>query len=113
MCRFTFYLGEEIGVADLVTRPENSLIHQSTHARERPEPLNGDGFGLVWYVPDDPEPEDSAAAVLISSEPPNEGLFRGSLSFHITFLLCFRDELLAIGFALISRYGLDGLESYG
>lgn len=56
MCRFTFYQGEEIPVADLVTRPENSLIHQSTHARERPEPLNGDGFGLAWYVPDDPAP---------------------------------------------------------
>lgn len=56
MCRFTFYLGDEITVADLVTRPENSLIHQSTHARERPEPLNGDGFGLVWYLDDDPKP---------------------------------------------------------
>ena len=46
MCRFTYYQGEEIPVADLVTRPENSLIHQSTHATarpERPEPLNGDG----------------------------------------------------------------------
>lgn len=52
----TFYQGKEIPVADLVTRPENSLIHQSTHARERPEPLNGDGFGLAWYVPDDPQP---------------------------------------------------------
>ncbi|PKL94932.1 MAG: class II glutamine amidotransferase, partial [Gammaproteobacteria bacterium HGW-Gammaproteobacteria-8] len=56
MCRFIYYLGDEISVADLVTRPENSLIHQSTHAKERPEPLNGDGFGLVWYVPDDPQP---------------------------------------------------------
>lgn len=56
MCRFTYYLGDEITVADLVTRPENSLIHQSVHAHERPEPLNGDGFGLVWYVPDDPKP---------------------------------------------------------
>lgn len=56
MCRFTFYLGDEIPVADLVTRPENSLIHQSSHAKERPEPLNGDGFGLAWYVADDPEP---------------------------------------------------------
>jgi len=55
MCRFTYYLGDEISVADLVTRPENSLIHQSTHAKERPEPLNGDGFGLVWYVPDQTE----------------------------------------------------------
>jgi len=56
MCRFTFYLGDEITVADLVTRPENSLIHQSTHALERPEPLNGDGFGLAWYLDDDPVP---------------------------------------------------------
>ncbi|MDT8439090.1 MAG: class II glutamine amidotransferase [Wenzhouxiangellaceae bacterium] len=56
MCRFTYYRGDAIAIADLVTRPENSLIHQSTHARERPEPLNGDGFGLAWYLDDDPEP---------------------------------------------------------
>ena len=56
MCRFTYYAGEPIAVADLVTRPENSLIHQSSHARERPEPLNGDGFGLAWYVRNDPAP---------------------------------------------------------
>ena len=49
MCRLTFYLGEPICMADLVTRPSNSLINQSTHARERPEPLNGDGFGVAWY----------------------------------------------------------------
>ncbi|MGB0514178.1 MAG: class II glutamine amidotransferase [Wenzhouxiangellaceae bacterium] len=56
MCRFTCYLGDEIVLADLVTRPENSLINQSTHAKERPEPLNGDGFGLAWYLRGDPEP---------------------------------------------------------
>ncbi|MDX1626316.1 MAG: class II glutamine amidotransferase [Wenzhouxiangellaceae bacterium] len=56
MCRFTHYMGDEIAVADLVTRPDHSLIHQATHAKERPEPLNGDGFGLAWYVPDDPVP---------------------------------------------------------
>lgn len=56
MCRFTFYMGEEIPIADLVTRPEHSLINQSVHARERREPLNGDGFGLAWYVPDDAVP---------------------------------------------------------
>lgn len=56
MCRFTFYTGTEITVADLVTRPEHSLIRQSTHARERTEPLNGDGFGLAWYLPEDPCP---------------------------------------------------------
>lgn len=56
MCRFTYYTGAPISVADLVTQPENSLIHQSTHAQERPEPLNGDGFGVGWYIHDDPVP---------------------------------------------------------
>ncbi|NDY96657.1 class II glutamine amidotransferase [Wenzhouxiangella limi] len=46
----TFYLGAPICLADLVTRPENSLIHQSVKAKERLEPLNGDGFGVAWYV---------------------------------------------------------------
>jgi glutamine amidotransferase len=50
MCRFVFYMGDTLSLADLVTRPENSLINQSVRARERPEPLNGDGFGLAWYV---------------------------------------------------------------
>ncbi|GAB4188794.1 MAG: class II glutamine amidotransferase [Wenzhouxiangellaceae bacterium] len=49
MCRFTFYLGPEIRLASLVTQPAHSLINQSYNAQERPEPLNGDGFGLAWY----------------------------------------------------------------
>ncbi len=49
MCRFVAYLGAPILAADLITRPENSLIHQSYQARETPEPLNGDGFGMGWY----------------------------------------------------------------
>lgn len=51
MCRFTFYQGEPIRLSALVTEPEHSLINQSFDAREREEPLNGDGFGVVWYVP--------------------------------------------------------------
>lgn len=43
-------MGGDLSLADLVTRPENSLINQSVRARERPEPLNGDGFGLAWYI---------------------------------------------------------------
>jgi predicted glutamine amidotransferase len=43
-------MGPELPLADLVTRPENSLINQSVRASERPEPLNGDGFGLAWYI---------------------------------------------------------------
>ena len=50
MCRFVAYLGEPILAEDLLTKPKNSLIHQSYHAEEMTEPLNGDGFGLGWYV---------------------------------------------------------------
>jgi predicted glutamine amidotransferase len=35
----------------LLYRPANSLILQSFHAKERTEPLNGDGFGVGWYAP--------------------------------------------------------------
>ncbi len=49
MCRFTFYMGKPIGLSSLITEPKHSLIHQSFAAREREEPLNGDGFGLAWY----------------------------------------------------------------
>lgn len=51
MCRFVGYIGSKILLADLITRPENSLIRQSYKARERIEPINGDGFGIGWYVP--------------------------------------------------------------
>jgi predicted glutamine amidotransferase len=51
MCRFVLYLGCEITVGSLVTEPENSIINQSFKSREREEPLNGDGFGIAWYVP--------------------------------------------------------------
>src|SRR3982751_3590340 len=57
MCRFLTYAGAPLLLADLLYRPVNSLIMQSHHARERVEPLNGDGFGMGWYVPEiDPTP---------------------------------------------------------
>ncbi len=57
MCRFTLYLGPPIRLAALLTEPEHSLILQSYRARERREPLNGDGFGVGWYAPRlQPEP---------------------------------------------------------
>lgn len=52
MCRFLAYLGAPIVMDKLLFQPENSLIHQSFQSREREEPLNGDGFGLGWYVPE-------------------------------------------------------------
>lgn len=50
MCRFTFYLGPAIRLSALLIEPSHSLIRQSTHSREREEPLNGDGFGVGWYA---------------------------------------------------------------
>jgi ergothioneine biosynthesis protein EgtC len=51
MCRFVVYKGNEMLMADLLTRSDRSLIRQSYDARERQEPLNGDGFGVGWYAP--------------------------------------------------------------
>ncbi len=52
MCRFLAYKGSEVSLADVLMRSEQSLIRQSFHAREREEPLNGDGFGVGWYAPE-------------------------------------------------------------
>lgn len=52
MCRFLAYLGKPIILYDILYKPKNSLIIQSTHAREMDEPLNGDGFGISWYKPE-------------------------------------------------------------
>ena len=51
MCRFALYLGPKVTLSSLVTEPAHSIIRQSYESRER-EPLNGDGFGLAWYVPE-------------------------------------------------------------
>ena len=57
MCRFVMYFGEALTLDRLTTEPTHSLIHQSYKARERREPLNGDGFGIAWYAHDiSPEP---------------------------------------------------------
>jgi glutamine amidotransferase len=49
MCRFILYLGPPARLSSLIIEPKHSLIRQSTHSREREEPLNGDGFGIGWY----------------------------------------------------------------
>lgn len=50
MCRFIAYLGRPIIVDELLLKPRNSLVHQSYGAEEMSQTLNGDGFGLGWYV---------------------------------------------------------------
>ncbi|MCL4704960.1 class II glutamine amidotransferase [bacterium] len=65
MCRFLAYKGAPITLDKLLYQPKNSLIHQSFKAQERPEPLNGDGFGVGWYV----QELDSEPAVFVSTTP--------------------------------------------
>ncbi len=51
MCRFVAYHGTPVRLSTLLYEPEHSIIHQSVHAHEREEPLNGDGWGVGWYDP--------------------------------------------------------------
>ena len=53
MCRFVFYRGDPIRLSSLITEPVHSIIRQSYHSKEREEPLNGDGFGIAWYAPEE------------------------------------------------------------
>ena len=79
MCRFLCYKGPELLLSDLLYRPENSLILQSYKSKERKEPLNGDGFGVGWYAP-----ENSPTPCVFTSITPawsNENL--RSLSGHV------------------------------
>ena len=52
MCRLLAYLGTPIIIDKLLYQPKNSLVNQSINAKEIEEPLNGDGFGIGWYVPE-------------------------------------------------------------
>ncbi|PSP26742.1 hypothetical protein BRC65_09780 [Halobacteriales archaeon QH_2_65_14] len=57
MCRFMAYHGPPIQLDELLYGPNHSIIQQSVNARERDEPLNGDGWGVGWYNPElTPEP---------------------------------------------------------
>jgi glutamine amidotransferase len=49
MCRWLTYRGQPIYLDTLIFEPENSLIHQSLHARKTRVTTNGDGFGVGWY----------------------------------------------------------------
>ncbi|MBP9925800.1 MAG: class II glutamine amidotransferase [Cyclobacteriaceae bacterium] len=52
MCRLLAYKGTPVIMDNLLYKPKNSLVNQSINAREIEEPLNGDGFGVGWYVPE-------------------------------------------------------------
>ncbi len=49
MCRWLAYSGSPVLLADLLYKPEHSLIVQSMHSTLGAEETNGDGFGVGWY----------------------------------------------------------------
>lgn len=51
MCRLVAYIGYDILLADVLVKPEDSLVKQSLRAKESSVPTNGDGFGVGWYMP--------------------------------------------------------------
>lgn len=65
MCRFIAYKGVPTSLDDLLFTPKHSLINQSFEAKELEEPLNGDGFGVGWYVPE----IATSPAVFVSMTP--------------------------------------------
>jgi glutamine amidotransferase len=82
MCRFLVYKGREMFMSDLLLKAEQSLIMQSYKAKERKEPLNGDGFGVGWYAPE----IDPAPCVFTSTQPAwsNRNLYRLSEKIRST-----------------------------
>jgi glutamine amidotransferase len=56
MCRWLAYTGSTLPIENVVSRPANSLIHQSRAAAMGAEAINADGFGVGWYAPGDPVP---------------------------------------------------------
>ena len=65
MCRLLAYKGTPIIIDKLLYQPKNSLVNQSINAREIEEPLNGDGFGIGWYV----QEFNSEPATFVSVNP--------------------------------------------
>ena len=49
MCRFALYLGPRTRLADLLCRPDYSLMRQARHSSEGAEVVNADGCGVAWY----------------------------------------------------------------
>jgi len=52
MCRFIVYSGPPVVLSQVVTDPGHGILQQSQKAHDARSPLNADGFGLSWYVPE-------------------------------------------------------------
>ena len=78
MCRWLAYSGSPIPLETFVSKPTNSLIHQSRAAAMGATALNADGFGVGWYSVGDPVP-----ALFRSVQPAWADANLGELARHI------------------------------
>jgi len=56
MCRFIVYHGPTLNMASLVIEPEHSMLQLAKKAHCHYTPINIDGFGISWYLPETPIP---------------------------------------------------------
>jgi gamma-glutamyl hercynylcysteine S-oxide hydrolase len=57
MCRHLAYLGPPVTVGSVIIEPPHGLYTQASAPRlQRHGTVNADGYGVGWYVPDEPVP---------------------------------------------------------
>jgi predicted glutamine amidotransferase len=78
MCRWLAYSGSPVPLETFVSKPANSLIHQSAESAMGATALNADGFGVGWYREGDPVP-----ALFRSVQPAWADTNLGELARHI------------------------------
>ena len=66
MCRHLAYVGEPVGLGELLVDPPHALFRQSWEPRRQHHGImNADGFGVGWYVPGHEHPARHRAGVPI------------------------------------------------
>ena len=88
------YFGDPILAADLLFRPDHSVIDQSLNSRMGATTTNGDGFGLGWYG-ESPEP-----AVYKSTQPAWSDPNLRELAYHVRTPLLFAHVRASTGTAV-------------
>jgi predicted glutamine amidotransferase len=94
MCRWLAYSGSPLSIADLLYKPQHSLIDQSLHSKLGAETTNGDGFGVGWYG------EGNTPGIYRSIDPAWNDRNLQNLSVHIRSPLVFAHIRAAIGSAV-------------
>ncbi|KAI9219300.1 nucleophile aminohydrolase [Blastocladiella britannica] len=90
MCRWICYKAKSpVLLAELLTRPQHSIINQSFECRLRLDevrPLNADGFGVGWYDPQEPrEPPCIFTSVLPAWSNPNLNRLSNKIKANLVF----------------------------